>query len=236
MAESTVLIIEDDHDIRELIRHHLARDGYRVEEAADGPGGLSKARSGAFDLILLDLMLPGMTGLEVCRSLKNDPQTAGAPVVMVTAKGEEADIVVGLELGADDYVIKPFSPKVLLARVRAVIRRRSRPPEAPPGAILRLDRLEINEGKREVLVDGKPVDLTYSEFQILHFLALRPGWVFTRYQIVDAVKGEAYPVTDRAVDVQIVGLRRKLGSAGKLIETVRSVGYRVADPASSIAE
>jgi two-component system, OmpR family, alkaline phosphatase synthesis response regulator PhoP len=236
MAESTVLVIEDDHDIRELIRHHLARDGYRVEEAADGPGGLSKARSGAFDLVLLDLMLPGMTGLEVCKSLKSDPQTAGIPVVMVTAKGEEADIVVGLELGADDYVIKPFSPKVLLARVRAVIRRRSRPLEGAPGAILRLDRLEINEGKREVLVDGKPVDLTYSEFQILHFLAQRPGWVFTRYQIVDAVKGEAYPVTDRAVDVQIVGLRRKLGSAGKLIETVRSVGYRFADPASSIAE
>jgi two-component system phosphate regulon response regulator PhoB len=236
MAEATVLIIEDDHDIRELIRHHLARDGYRVEEAADGSDGLSRARAGAIDLIVLDLMLPGMSGLEVCRSLKNDPQTAGVPVVMVTAKGEESDIVVGLELGADDYVVKPFSPKVLLARVRAVIRRRSRPLEAPPGAILRLDRLEINEGKREVLVDGKPVDLTYSEFQILHFLALRPGWVFTRYQIVDAVKGEAYPVTDRAVDVQIVGLRRKLGSAGKLIETVRSVGYRVADPASSIAE
>ncbi len=231
MAEETILVIEDDADIRELIRYHLTRDGYTVLESAQGEDGLAKATMAEADLILLDLMLPGMSGIDICKSLKANPRTGGIPIVMVTARGEEADIVIGLELGADDYVVKPFSPKVLLARIKAVIRRRRTPKTETAAEPMRFGELEIHEGRRQVHVDGQPVDLTYTEFQILHFLAARPGWVFTRYQIVDAVKGEDYPVTDRAVDVQIVGLRRKLGAYGKYIQTVRGVGYRFADPA-----
>jgi two-component system phosphate regulon response regulator PhoB len=147
---------------------------------------------------------------------------------MVTAKGEEADIVTGLELGADDYITKPFSPKVLIARMRAVLRRRDRA-ETAEDDVLKFDDIIIHPGRHEVTVEGDRVDLTFTEFRILHILARRPGWVFTRHQIVDAIHGEHYPVTDRAVDVQIVGLRRKLGSAGDYIETVRGVGYRFRD-------
>jgi two-component system, OmpR family, alkaline phosphatase synthesis response regulator PhoP len=236
MANETVLIIEDDPDIRELIRFNLNREGYRVSESADGQDGLTKANATGFDLILLDLMLPGISGLEICRSLKGHPQTANTPIIMVTAKGEEADIIVGLELGADDYVVKPFSPRILLSRIKAVVRRRRASADPIPEGSIRLDSLEIHEGKREVRVAGNLVELTYTEFQILYFLASKPGWVFTRYQIVDAVKGEDYPVTDRAVDVHIVGLRKKLGSCGKLIETVRGVGYRFLDPADPVEE
>ncbi|MCX6826141.1 MAG: response regulator [candidate division Zixibacteria bacterium] len=229
MAEEKILVIEDDNDIRELIRYNLIRDGYRVAESSDGEDGLSKANSAPFDLILLDLMLPGINGIEICKNLKSDPRTAGIPIIMVTAKGEEADIVIGLELGADDYVVKPFSPKILIARIRAVLRRKEISATAEMGKAIKFDNLEIHQGKREVLVDGKQVDLTFTEFQIIHFLVSRPGWVFTRYQIVDAVKGEDYPVTDRSVDVQIVGLRKKLGSYGKYIETIRGVGYRFSE-------
>jgi two-component system phosphate regulon response regulator PhoB len=177
------------------------------------------------DLIVLDLMLPGIDGLEVMKKLKEDAATQNIPTVMLTAKGEEADIVTGLELGADDYVIKPFSPRVLLARVRAVLRRKPET-EKRASSTLMIHDLEIHQGRRRVLAKGEPVDLTFTEFQILSFLAARPGWVFTRTQIVDAVRGNSYPVTDRSVDVQIVGLRKKLGSCGKYIETVRGVGYR----------
>lgn len=236
MAEESILVIEDDNDIRELIRFNLIREGYRVSESADGQDGLTKANATGFDLILLDLMLPGMSGLEICRSLKGNPQTCNTPVIMVTAKGEESDIIVGLEMGADDYVVKPFSPRILLSRIKAVIRRRRSPTDPKLDGSIRLDSLEIHEGKREVRVEGSPVELTYTEFQILHFLASKPAWVFTRYQIVDAVKGVDYPVTDRAVDVHIVGLRKKLGSCGRLIETVRGVGYRFLDPANPAEE
>lgn len=236
MAEETILVIEDDKDIRELIRHHLAREGYRVSEASEGVEGLARARSAAFDLILLDLMLPGLSGLEICRSLKDNPQTAVTPVIMVTAKGSESDIVLGLDMGADDYVVKPFSPKLLMARVKAVLRRRQALAGPSLQDAIRIGELEIHTGRHEVRVRQKPVELTLTEFQILRLLASKPGWVFTRYQIVDNVKGDDYPVTDRSVDVQIVGLRKKLGSSGKLIETVRGVGYRFADPANSVPE
>ena len=177
------------------------------------------------DIIVLDLMLPDIDGLEITKNLKADAGTKNIPVIMVTAKGEEADIVAGLELGADDYITKPFSPRILIARVRAVLRRKLEE-DADESSTLKIHDIVIHPGRRLVTVEGKPVQLTYTEFAILHFLAKRPGWVFTRFQIVDAVRGEDYPVTDRSVDVQIVGLRKKLGKAGKAIETVRGVGYR----------
>jgi two-component system alkaline phosphatase synthesis response regulator PhoP len=176
-------------------------------------------------LIILDLMLPGIDGLELTRRLKNNPRTQNIFIVMLTAKGSEADIVTGLELGADDYITKPFSPRVLLARIKAVIRRSS-DEKAEDNTVVQIHNLTIHPGRREVLVGEKPVILTYTEFQVLYYLVRRPGWVFTRSQIVDAVRGDDYPVTDRSVDVQIVGLRKKLGSAGHYIETVRGVGYR----------
>ena len=225
MAGETILVIEDEKDILELLRYNLARDGFKGVTAEEGQKGVSLARAKLPDVLLLDLMLPGLDGLEICRSLKKDPKTAGIPIVMVTAKGEESDIVTGLELGADDYVTKPFSMKVLIARVRGVLRRHREPP-ADRNNIVHVHDLVINPGRHEVLIKGKPVEMTFSELRILHFLASRPGWVMTREQIVDAVRGEDYPVTDRAVDVQIVGLRKKLGSRADYIETVRGVGYR----------
>jgi two-component system phosphate regulon response regulator PhoB len=220
-----VLAVEDDRDILELITFNLERDGYEVTGVSTGEDGVDAARSDSPDLILLDLMLPGIDGLEVCRRLKADPDTAHVPVIMVTAKGEESDIVTGLELGADDYVTKPFSPKVLVARIRAVQRRREKA-KVKEDDVLRIDDVVIHPGRHEVTVNEQRLDLTFTEFRILHILARRPGWVFTRRQIVDAVHGGSYPVTERAVDVQIVGLRRKLGDSGDRIETVRGVGYR----------
>ncbi|MCL4694885.1 MAG: response regulator transcription factor, partial [Candidatus Hydrogenedentes bacterium] len=178
------------------------------------------------DLVVLDLMLPGLDGLEVCTLLKNDPKTSEAAIIMLTARGEEADVVRGLELGADDYITKPFSPRILLARIKAVLRRRET--EAlEKSSVLRVHDLVIHPGRHELLVQGQPIDLTYTEFRVLYCLARRPGWVFTRSQIVDSVRGAGYAVTDRAVDVQIVGLRKKLGERGNYIETVRGVGYRL---------
>jgi two-component system phosphate regulon response regulator PhoB len=222
------LVIEDDTDIRELIRYNLDREGYTVDQAASGEEGLERAEKNIPDLILLDLMLPGVDGLEVCRRLRKNRATEKVPVVMVTAKGEEADIVSGLEVGADDYVTKPFSPRVLIARVRAVLRRTNEAP-ADDGEVLQVENLVINPQRHEVKRDDEPVEMTRTEFAVLYYLAQRPGWVRTRYQIVDAVHGDHYPVTERSVDVQIVGLRKKLGKAGELIETVRGVGYRFRD-------
>jgi len=230
MAKEQILIIEDEEDILALVQYNLLREGYRVRCAASGEEGLLAACADPPGLILLDLMLPGMDGLEVCRRLRQEAATRQVPVVMLTAKGEEADIVAGLELGADDYLPKPFSPRVLIARIRAVLRRRQEA-EAPAAeaGVMQIHELTIHPGRNEVLVDGEPVELTFTEFRVLQLLASRPGWVFTRNQIVDAVRGDSYAVTDRAVDVQIVGLRRKLGSCGKYIETVRGVGYRFKD-------
>jgi two-component system, OmpR family, alkaline phosphatase synthesis response regulator PhoP len=186
---------------------------------------LAEARKSLPELIVLDLLLPTVDGLEVCRLLKGDSKTQHIPIIMLTAKSEEADIVSGLELGADDYLTKPFSPRVLLARIKALLRRKSKDAD-DDSASIRVRELLIHPGRHEVLVDGRAVDLTYTEFKLLHFLARKPGWAFTRSQIVDAVKGEDYPVTERSVDVQVVGLRKKLGDCGAYIETVRGVGYR----------
>jgi two-component system, OmpR family, alkaline phosphatase synthesis response regulator PhoP len=225
MAKERILVVDDEEDILELVRYNLTKDGYKVTCVASGEAALASAKDQVPDLVVLDLMLPGVDGLDVCRALKADAKTAHVPIVMLTAKGEEADIVTGLELGADDYMTKPFSPRVLLARIRSVLRKTSRA-EGDDHEVVQVHDLVINPGRREVLHKGKGIDLTYTEFGILHLLARRPGWVFTRYQIIDGVRGEDYAVTDRSVDVQIAGLRKKLGSAGKYIETVRGVGYR----------
>jgi len=212
-------------DILELLDYHLRREGYAVTTATDGEAALVAIPRKMPDLVLLDRMLPGVDGFEVCRILKRDSKTVGIPIVMVTARGEESDIVTGLELGADDYITKPFSMKVLIARVGAVLRRK-RAATADITATVSIHDLVIDPERREVLIKGKPVDLTFTEFALLHFLASRPGRVVTRDQIIDAVRGEDYAVTDRAVDVQIVGLRKKLGKRADYIQTVRGVGYR----------
>jgi two-component system, OmpR family, alkaline phosphatase synthesis response regulator PhoP len=225
MAKERILVVDDEEDILELVRFHLAREGYQLTLAATGEEALKKAKLETFDLVVLDLMLPGLDGLEVAKALKADARTKGVPVVMLTAKSEDADVVTGLEIGADDYIAKPFSPRVLTARVKAVLRRRSKA-ALDDTKIITIHELEIHPGRRAVLAGGKALELTYTEFQLLTVLARRPGWVFTRSQIVDSVRGSDYPVTDRSVDVQVVGLRKKLGAYGKYIETVRGVGYR----------
>ena len=225
MPKEKILVVDDEEDILELVRYNLEREGFQVKCAASGEKAVKSARQDAPDLIVLDLMLPGIDGLEVARRLKHDRKTWGLPIVMLTAKGEEADIVTGLELGADDYITKPFSPRILIARIKAVLRRQAKEIQ-DPDRTLQIGGLMIDPRRRSVIADDQPIDLTYSEFQILFFLATRPGWVFTRSQIVDAVRGENYPVTDRSVDVQIVGLRKKLGPYSAYIETVRGVGYR----------
>ena len=224
MANERILIVDDEEDVLELVQYNLDRSGYYIETATSGEQALMHTKKRIPDLIILDLMLPGIDGLEVCKQLKSNVKTEGIPIIMLTAKGEEADIVTGLELGADDYVTKPFSPKVLVARIRRLLHRAvSRDLERPP---LKIQDLMIDPGRREVLVKGKSVHLTFTEFNILYALAKRPGLVFTRYQIIDTIHGDDYLVTDRAVDVQIVSLRKKLASCGRYIETVRGVGYR----------
>ena len=226
LDSKNILVVEDDLDIRELISFNLQNEGHQVFEAKDGEAGIDKAREKLPDLILLDLMLPGIQGLDVCRIIKSDQETKETPIIMVTALGQEEDIVKGLETGADDYITKPFSIKVLIARVNAVLKRSIEVGEDKSKDIL-INGINIKTRSREVRVNENPInDLTFSEFQILYLLAGHPGWVFTRYQIIDKIRGDNYPVTDRSVDFQIVGLRKKLGDAGKLIKTVRGVGYR----------
>ena len=226
MAKEKILVVDDEKDILSLVEYNLKKEGYRVSCVKSGEEALESARQIRPDLMLLDLMLPGVDGLEVCKILKYDTKTSHIPIIMLTAKGEESDIVTGLEIGADDYISKPFSPKVLIARVRALLRRQARENSPTASDLIQIYDLVIDPGKHKVMLNDKSLDLTFSEFKLLQLLAQRPGWVFTRYQIVDALRGEDYPVTERSVDVQIVGLRKKLGSAGKYIQTVRGVGYR----------
>jgi len=226
MAKQTILVVDDDEDILELLQYNLTREGFVVICAMSGEEAMKKAVAESPDLVLLDLMLPGIDGLEVARRLKKNDKTTNIPVIMVTAKGEEADVVTGLEIGADDYITKPFSPRVVVARLKAVLRRLERQGDAENAEFIQIHDITIHIGMRSVLIKDEPVDLTYSQFQILAYLAARPGWVFTRTQIVDAIRGDDYPVTDRSVDTQIVGLRKKLGEYGSYIETVRGVGYK----------
>jgi two-component system phosphate regulon response regulator PhoB len=226
MAGVRVLVVDDEPDILELIRYNLTRNNYDMTGVASGEEALAAVRTSLPDLVVLDLMLPGIDGLEVCRRLKHDTRTAAMPVIILSARGEDADVVTGLELGADDYLTKPFSPRVLLARIKAVLRRQQAEPDAADAAISHHE-LRIHPGRHEVLVGGGLVQLTRTEFRILHLLARHPGWVFTRNQILEAAQGDDASVTTRAVDVHMVALRRKLGPRGDLIETIRGVGYRL---------
>ena len=222
----TVLVIEDEPDIRELIEFNLKKYDYNVLLASNGEKGLKDARSYEPDLILLDLMLPGIQGIDVCRVIKSDENTKSTPIIILSALGQEEDIVLGLEAGADDYVSKPFSLEILNARIKTVLRRYHNEDDDDRNRILLIQNIKINPRTREVVIDGNLVSLTYTEFQILHLLMAHPGWVFTRYQIIDKIRGENYPVTDRSIDFQIVGLRKKMLGKGNLIETIRGVGYR----------
>jgi two-component system phosphate regulon response regulator PhoB len=220
------MIIEDEADIRELLSYNMTREGYSVVECASVEEAQAELKKKLSDLILLDLMLSGTDGFAFCRELRGVERTAKVPVIMVTARDEDADIVAGLEVGADDYVTKPFSSRILAARIKAVLRRRAVEPEDAQD-LLKRGPFEIDRTRHAITADGKPLVLTLSEFKALELFVRRPGIVFSRYQIVDAVHGEDYSVTDRSVDVLIVGLRKKLGKYSELIETVRGVGYRM---------
>ena len=228
-TKATILVVEDEPDIRSLIVHHLDTKGYRVQEAGTGEEAWKKISGDPPDLVVLDLMLPKMSGLDICKLMKRDEKLASVAILMLTALGSEADIVRGLEMGADDYLPKPFSPKVLLARIGAILRRKLTPGTAPEDKLVIAD-LTLSSKRREVFIKGEQVALTYTEFQILEFLARRKGWVFTRSQIIDEIRGSDYPVTDRSVDFQVVGLRKKLGSMGPWLKTVRGVGYTFKEP------
>ena len=228
MKKDRILVVDDEEDILELVEFNLSRGGFDVTAVGTGEEAIRAARASQPTMIVLDLMLPGVDGIEVCRLLKKDARTREIPIVMLTARGEESDIVRGLELGADDYVTKPFSPKVLLARVRAVLRRRATK-SAETTERLERGALSVDPGRHEVLVGGQATTMTATEFKLLHLLMRRPGWVFTRQQIIDSVQGEDVAVTLRSVDVHVVALRRKLGAEGERLETVRGVGYRFRD-------
>jgi two-component system, OmpR family, alkaline phosphatase synthesis response regulator PhoP len=229
MGKATVLVIEDDPEIRELLTFSLAKEGWSLVMAESAEAGLAAIASGPPDCLVLDIMLPGMDGLELLRVLKADSSRKRLPVILATAKGEESDIVLGLELGAVDYVVKPFSPRVLAARIRAALRSKAGPAEPPPNGGVSRGGIILDSARHEVLVRGSKALLSATEFAILELLMRSPGRVYSRGQILDAVKGRDYPVTDRAVDVQILSLRRKLGDCGEEIETVRGVGYRLRD-------
>ena len=221
-------IIEDDKDIANLVQFNLVDAGYEVICSWDGINGLATAKDRIPDLILLDLMLPGISGIDICEQLKQIKSTHLIPIIMMTAKGEEADVVRGLGAGAEDYITKPFSTKILIARVNSVLRRvnRYKLESEKTSEVLLMKGLQINNTKRKVFCNQREVEMTYSEFQILHLLAKTPGKVYTREQIVNLIRGENHAITDRAVDVQIVGLRKKLDTYSEYIETVRGVGYR----------
>ena len=222
--KSNILVVEDEQDIRNLLVFNLEKNDFNVQAADNGEKALSLIRSNNFDLILLDLMIPGISGFDLTRILKNDDETSEVPIIMLTAKGEEHDIVKGLEIGAQDYITKPFSPKVVIARINKVIQNKNK--SLKRKGIIEFSDLSINIKSREVIVEGKSINLTFTEFAILRLLASHSNWVHTRLEIINKIRGDNYIVTDRTIDFQIVGLRKKLGSYGKCIKTVRGVGYR----------
>lgn len=224
MARENILIVEDDEDIVEMIAYNLKRDGYKIISAFRGEDGLSLAKKNLPDLIILDIMLPGMDGFEVCKSLKNNALTEKIPIIMLTAKSQESDKIVGLELGADDYVTKPFSPRELIARIKAVLRRHRAP---SPIKKIKIGNIIIDSPRHKVLLSEKEIMLTPREFKLLEFMAQKPGIVLSRDKILDNVFGYDAQVYDRSVDAHIKSLRRKLGKAKRYIETVRGAGYRL---------
>jgi two-component system phosphate regulon response regulator PhoB len=228
----TALIVEDEQDIADLVRFHLQREGISATHAKSGRRALDLVHASVPDIVILDLMLPDLSGLDVCRKLRAEESTRTTPIVMLTAKGGEADIVAGLEAGADDYVTKPFSAKVLIARLRNALRRRddSRESREQETTLFRLnDRLVIDLGRHKVACDGNEIALTITEFSMLAALARRPGFVRTRDQIIATVHGPNTVLSQRTIDVHITAIRKKLGELGDAIETVRGVGYRLSD-------
>jgi two-component system alkaline phosphatase synthesis response regulator PhoP len=225
MVKKTILVVEDEEDVQELIAFNLTRHGYRVKRAMTGTEALQTVRDTLPDLVILDLMLPELDGLTVCKTLKTDATTRDIPIIMVTAKAEDADMIVGLEMGADDYLPKPFSPGVLVSRVRAQLRRKTHYDNSERQGIS-IHELVIHPGRHELTVNGNRIDLSYTEFQILLCLVQSPGWVHSRYQLVNKVRGDEVIVTDRTIDVHVANLRKKLGEYGRYIETVRGAGYR----------
>lgn len=227
-GKATILIIEDERDIREIVSYNLTREGYSVKEADTAEKGLEIIKKDRIDLTLLDMMLPGLDGMEALRRIRADKQSATLPVIMVTARSEDADVVACLELGADDYVSKPFSPRVLVARVRARLRETGKETERDGSREERVSSggVDLDEARHEVRLNGQDLSLSATEFALLSFLMRNPSHVFSRQRLIDALHGPGYPVTDRSIDVQVLGLRKKLGEAGNCVETVRGVGYR----------
>jgi len=226
MSKAVILIIEDDPEIQELLSHSMSKEGWKLLQARTGEEGLKILKSKKVNCILLDIMLPGIDGFKVLKKIKEIEQCRYIPVIMTTAKGEEADIVTGLELGADDYVVKPYSPKVLIARIRAGLRRQEDGGSTADVTVWQQGEIKLDAARHVAFCGDKQLDLFATEFALLkHFLS-NPDIVFSRNQIIAAIRGPDYPVTDRSVDVQILGLRKKLGKAGDMIETIRSVGYR----------
>jgi len=227
MAHERILIVEDELDILELYKYNLTKEGYTTFTATSGENALEQIKVTTPDLILLDLMLPGIDGMALCRLIKQE--TSSISVIMVTARGEEADIITGLELGADDYIVKPFSPKILMARIRSVLRRKKNHTLLEPGKVLTAFGIKLNTERFEVRVDEQLVEMSATEFALLKLLMESPGIVLSRSRIINSVKGDNYPVTERSVDVQILGVRKKLGAKGSCIRTVRGIGYRFKD-------
>jgi two-component system phosphate regulon response regulator PhoB len=226
MSKKRILVVEDERDMADLVAMRLKREGYLVDVAHDGEEGLQKVQSQPPDLALVDIMLPRLSGTDLVTEIRQDPRTAAVPIILMTAKGEEADIVVGLRLGADDYVTKPFSMSVLVARVAAVLRRAAAQAQGAKGAV-RVGPVTIDTERHVVEVDGAPVTLTLTEFRLLTALVAARGRVLTRNQLIDQAMGINAIVTDRTIDVHMTALRRKLGEARSLIQTVRGIGYRI---------
>ena len=227
MKNAKISVIEDEADILEVIEYSLSKEGFRVCTALDGEEGLDLVKKELPDLVVLDLMLPGLDGIEICRKLKSDSATRSISIIMVTAKGEESDIVLGLGIGADDYVVKPFSPRELTARVKSVLRRGGLQEEV--GAVIKRDRLVLDINRHEVRLEGKKIVLTAMEFKLLHFLASHPGRGFTREGLLTHVSSEDTFIIDRNIDVHIRSIRKKLEKHRDLIETINRVGYRFRD-------
>jgi two-component system phosphate regulon response regulator PhoB len=225
-SKAVILIIEDDAQIQEMLAYALAKEGWKLLRAGTGEEGVALAKKERVDCVLLDIMLPGMDGLKTLKKIKEIEHCRDTPVIITSAKGEDADVITGLELGADDYVIKPYSPKVLIARARAAIRRKEEKNAVPQTDVLSRGGIKLDAARHEVFLREERLELIATEFALLKHFLLYPDIVFSRDQLISAVKGPDHPVTDRSIDVQILGIRRKLGDAGAMIETVRGVGYR----------